>query len=117
MVIRDTFWNADEALSVYKRAHTVVGMEPHSLIMALAVGVPIMHTCPFTYGKKGWMFKDIVLGEWLFDIDKAPKEAIIKILLAIHTDYKTARQKAANGMDFVKQRQKDTMQTIRKIVA
>ncbi|MGV3589661.1 MAG: polysaccharide pyruvyl transferase family protein [Adhaeribacter sp.] len=116
IVVRDTFWNADEALSVYRRAHTVVGMEPHSLIMALAVGVPVIHTCPFTYGKKGWMFKDIGLGEWLFDIDKAPKEDIIKTLLTIHKDYKAARQKAAQGMAFVKQRQQDTVQTIRKVV-
>ena len=33
--------NADEAMSVYARAHSMFGIEPHSLIMALEV--PVIH--------------------------------------------------------------------------
>ena len=40
---RESFWSADEAMSVYARAHTMFGMEPHSLIMCLALGVPVVH--------------------------------------------------------------------------
>ena len=38
------FWNADEAASVFARAHTIVCHEPHSPIIALANGTPIIHT-------------------------------------------------------------------------
>lgn len=114
LVHRDKFWNADEALSVYKRARVVVGMEPHSLIMALAAGVPVIHTCPFTFGKKGWMFRDIGLGDWLFDVDKDPADAMTKTLLTIDSDNKAARAKAAAGMDFVKKRQRETMEVLKR---
>ncbi|WP_345954924.1 polysaccharide pyruvyl transferase family protein [Mucilaginibacter sp. PAMB04168] len=113
LVHRHEFWNADEALSVYKRARVVMGMEPHSLIMALAVGVPVIHTCPFSFGKKGWMFRDIGLPEWLFDIDKDDTATMQQALFHIHNNYTAARNKAAKAMQFVRQRQKDAMQVLK----
>ncbi len=65
----DYFWNADEAASVFARAHTVVCHEPHSPIIALANGTPIIHTYSEFHSPKCWMFKDIGLPEWLLEID------------------------------------------------
>jgi hypothetical protein len=40
----EAFWNADEAASVFARAHTVVCHEPHSPIIALGNGTQIIHS-------------------------------------------------------------------------
>ncbi|TDB67949.1 polysaccharide pyruvyl transferase family protein [Arundinibacter roseus] len=116
-VFRETFWNADEAMSVYARAHTIFGMEPHSLIMGLATGVPIMHARPVAHGRKGWMFQDIGLPEWLFDIDEAPASALQSTLTTIVKEYPAAKQKVQKAMTFVAQRQKATMDQLGKILS
>ncbi|WP_373331207.1 polysaccharide pyruvyl transferase family protein [Salmonirosea aquatica] len=113
-VFRDTFWNADEAMSVYARAHTIFGMEPHSLIMGLALGVPIIHARPLAHGRKGWMFRDIGLPEWLFDIDRVSSEQLIDTLMTIEKGYPQAKNKVTKAMAYVAERQKATMETVAK---
>lgn len=114
VVWRDSFWNADEAMSVYARAHSMFGIEPHSLIMGLALGVPVVHARALSHGRKGWMFRDIGLPEWLFDIDAASSADITKAVMAIHRDYPAAKAKVKKAMTFVADRQKATMQVVRK---
>ncbi|MGA0559154.1 polysaccharide pyruvyl transferase family protein [Larkinella sp. VNQ87] len=114
VVWRDSFWNADEALSVYARAHSMFGIEPHSLIMGLALGVPVVHARPLVHGRKGWMFRDIGLPEWLFDIDAAPASAMTEQVLKIHQNYPSAKEKVRKAMAFVAERQQAGMQVIRK---
>ncbi|GAB4021510.1 polysaccharide pyruvyl transferase family protein [Spirosoma koreense] len=117
VVWRDTFWNADEAMSVYARAHTIFGMEPHSLIMGLTLGVPILHAWPPSHGRKAWMFRDIGLPEWLFQVDESTAADWSKQLRLIHQDYAGARKKVATAMAFVKNRQAATMQVIKRAIA
>ncbi|GAA4470853.1 polysaccharide pyruvyl transferase family protein [Nibrella saemangeumensis] len=114
VVWRDTFWNADEAMSVYARAHSMFGIEPHSLIMGLALGVPVVHARPLAHGLKGWMFRDIGLPEWLFEIDQTPASAMSDELMKIHQNYPLAKEKVRKAMAFVADRQKVGMQVIRK---
>lgn len=116
VVWRGTYWNADEAMSVYARAHSMFGIEPHSLIMGLALGVPVVHARALSHGRKGWMFRDIGLSEWLFDIDQSTAADWAKQLLAIHRDYPGAKEKVRKAMDFVQKRQAATMQVVRKTV-
>lgn len=116
VVWRDSFWNADEAMSVYARAHCLFGIEPHSLIMGLALGVPVVHARALSHGRKGWMFRDIGLPEWLFDIDQAPAAAITDAVLNIHRNYAQAKAKVSTAMAFVAERQRAGMQVIRKNV-
>lgn len=97
----DEFWNADEAASVFARAHTVLCHEPHSPIIALANGTPIMHIFSEFHSPKCWMFKDIGLPEWLLEIDTTPKEKVIETLLAIEADYPAALAKVKKAMDYV----------------
>lgn len=113
VVVRDTFWNADEAMSVYARAHCIFGMEPHSLIMGMALGVPILHVRSVSHGRKGFMFRDIGLSEWLFEIDESNASEWLKPLLAIHDDYKLAKEKVRESMNFVHSKQAATMETVR----
>jgi hypothetical protein len=97
----DEFWNADEAASIFARAHTVICHEPHSPIIALANGTPIIHTYSEFHSPKCWMFKDIGLPEWLLEMDETPVEKIAETLFAIDADYAGAQAKVKKAMSYV----------------
>lgn len=97
----DEFWNADEAASIFARAHTVVCHEPHSPIIALANGTPIIHTYSEFHSPKCWMFKDIDLSEWLLEMDETPVEKVAGTLFAIDAGYPAAQAKVEKAMDYV----------------
>ena len=97
----DVFWNADEAASVFARAHTAVCHEPHSLIIALANGTPILHTYSEFHSPKCWMFADIGLPEWLLEFDSTPAEKMAQALFAIDADYPAAQARVKKAMAFV----------------
>jgi polysaccharide pyruvyl transferase WcaK-like protein len=113
----ETFWNADEAASVFARAHTAVCHEPHSLIIALANGTPVIHIYSEFHSPKCWMFKDIGLPEWLLEFDSTPAEKMQETLFAIDADYPAALAKVEKAMRFVQQRQADTMRVVKDILA
>ncbi|MGA0133901.1 MAG: polysaccharide pyruvyl transferase family protein [Opitutales bacterium] len=98
------FWNADEAASVFARAHTVVCHEPHSPIIALANGTPVIHPYSEFHSPKCWMFKDIGLSEWLLEMDETPAERMADVLFEIDRDHRRAREKAGRAMAFVHER-------------
>jgi polysaccharide pyruvyl transferase WcaK-like protein len=97
----DEFWNADEAASIFARAHTIVCHEPHSPIIALANGTPIIHTYSEFHSPKCWMFKDIGLPEWLLEMDETPVEKMAETLFAIDADYPAAQSKVNKAMAYV----------------
>ncbi|SKB00968.1 Polysaccharide pyruvyl transferase family protein WcaK [Prosthecobacter debontii] len=113
----EEFWNADEAASVFARAHTIVCHEPHSPIIALANGTPIIHTYSEFHSPKCWMFKDIGLNEWLLEFDETPVETMEETLLTIDADYPAALAKVKKAMEYVHQRQADTMKTVQQSMA
>lgn len=67
------------------------------------------------HGRKKWMFRDIGVPEWLFEIDQAPSSDITGAVLSIYKDYKTGKVKAQKAMDVVKSRQKETMAIVKKL--
>ena len=97
----ESFWNADEAASIFARAHTVVCHEPHSPIIALANGTPIIHTYSEFHSPKCWMFQDIGLPEWLLEMDETPIDQLTETLFAIDADYAGAQAKVKKAMAFV----------------
>ena len=116
IVNMDHFWNVDEAASVFARAHTAVCHEPHSLIIALANGTPIIHTFSEFHSPKCWMFRDIGLSKWLLEFDSTPASQMLAALLAIDADYKAAQAEVQKAMKFVAERQAATMQVVGKLV-
>jgi len=112
----DEFWNVDEACSFYKRAHTVICHEPHTPIMALAVGTPMMHTFSEFHSPKCWMFKDIGLEEWAPEFDSTPAEKMFEILMGIHKDYAGAEAKVKKAMTYVEERAQSQMKVLRSVV-
>ncbi len=70
VVWRENFWLTDEALSTYVRSAGLFGIEMHSPIMCVGNGVPAIVGRFEEQTSKGFMWRDIGLGEWLFDLDR-----------------------------------------------
>ena len=110
------FWNADEAASIFARAHTIVCHEPHSPIIALANGTPIIHTYSEFHSPKCWMFKDIGLGEWLLEMDETSVEKMAETLFAIDAGYPEAQAKVRKAMAYVHECFAGSMRHVRGVI-
>lgn len=110
IVWRENFWLTDEAVSTYVRSAGLFGLEMHSPIMSLGQGVPAI-VCRFDeQTSKGFMWRDIGLGEWLFDMDRDEDVSrIVPAVLAMAADPAAAKAKAAAARDVVQRRQRETM--------
>jgi hypothetical protein len=85
----------------------------HSPIICIGQGVPAIVCRFFEQTSKGYMWEDIGLGEWLFDMDKpADVERIVPAVLSIAKHPREAKRKALKARDFVRKRQKDTMNVL-----
>jgi polysaccharide pyruvyl transferase WcaK-like protein len=118
VVWRKDFWLTDEAISTYVRSSGLVSLEMHSPIMALGHGVPSI-VCRFAeQTSKGTMWSDIGLGEWLFDFDQPGDVArLLPTALALAKDPDAAKLKAARALEFVRLRQRETMEVVRRALA
>lgn len=115
VVWREEYWLTDEAISTYVRSAGIFGSEMHSPIMALGNGVPAI-VCRFEeQTSKGIMWRDIGLGDWLFDFDKEEEiKGVVPTVLAMAKDPEGSRAKAQKAMEFVKGRQVATMAALQK---
>jgi len=115
VVWREKFWLTDEALSTYVRSAGLFGIEMHSPIMCIGNGVPAI-VCRFEeQTSKGFMWRDIGLGDWLFDFDKEDEiKRLVPAVLEMVTKPDAAKQKVQKALTFVKERQAATMAVLRK---
>ena len=115
VVWREKFWLTDEAISTYIRSAGLVSSEMHSPIMALGNGIPAI-VCRFAeQTSKGTMWRDIGLGDWLFDLDQPDELArVAATALALAKDPAAAKAKAAKAQAVVQQHQKRTMEILQK---
>lgn len=118
VVWREKYWLTDEAISTYVRSAGIFGSEMHSPIMSIGNGVPAI-VCRFLeQTSKGIMWRDIGLGDWLFDFDNEEEmRRVVPTLLAMAKDPAGAKAKAAKALEFVRQRQRDTMGALGKNLA
>lgn len=115
VVWREKFWLTDEALSTYVRSAGLFGNEMHSPIMCVGNGVPAVVCRWARQTSKGYMWRDIGLGEWLFDYEKAGEtEKVAPTVLALAKDLPAARKKTAAAREFVQKRQRETMAVLKK---
>jgi polysaccharide pyruvyl transferase WcaK-like protein len=114
VVWRETYWLTDEAVSTYVRSSGLFGLEMHSPIMCLGNGVPAI-VCRFAeQTSKGFMWRDIGLGEWLFDMDREEEVArIVPAVLGLVRRPEEARDKVAQAQQVVTARQRETMAVVR----
>jgi polysaccharide pyruvyl transferase WcaK-like protein len=91
VVVRPDYWLTDEAASTYARAAAVVSLEMHSPIIAVAAGTPAVHVRQPTDTRKGQMWRDVGLGDWLFEVERTSGEEIAAALLGVARDEEAAR--------------------------
>jgi hypothetical protein len=117
VVWRAEYWLTDEALSTYVRSAGLFGLEMHSPIMCIGNGIPGL-VCRFDeQTQKGLMWRDIGLGDWLFDMDQPADVArIIPAVLELAKDPAAAKAKAAKALELVHQRQRETLAVVKKSV-
>ncbi len=114
-VWRPDYWLTGEALSTYIRSAGLFGNEMHSPIMCIGNGIPAIVCRWSEQTTKGFMWRDIGLGDWLFDFDKDEDcRRLPETVLALAKDLPAGRAKAAKARVFVEQRQRETMQVVKQ---
>jgi polysaccharide pyruvyl transferase WcaK-like protein len=118
VVWRQDYWLTDFAQSVYNRSAGLFGNEQHSPIMCIGHGIPAIVCRYREQTSKGFMWRDIGLGEWLFDhdFDEAEK-GLTPAVLAIVNDPKTAKAKALKAKGVADARMKRMMDVLRAELA
>lgn len=113
VVWRPDYWLTGEALSTYARSAGLFGNEMHSPIMCVGNGIPAIVCRWAEQTTKGFMWQDIGLGDWLFDMDDEDQvRRIVPAVLALATDPAAARAKAAEARAWVERRQRETMAVV-----
>lgn len=96
VVWREKYWLTDEALSTYRLSSGLFGLEMHSPIMCIGNGIPALVGRFDEQTSKGFMWRDIGLGEWLFNWDvPSEMEKFNETVLSLIREPDKARDKAA----------------------
>lgn len=115
VVWRETFWLTGEAVSTYVRSAGLFGAEMHSPIMCIGNGVPAIVCRWQEQTSKGFMWRDIGLGEWLFNFDDEAESArLVPAVLDLARDPQAAKAKAIAARDRVRDRQRQMVNTLKK---
>jgi polysaccharide pyruvyl transferase WcaK-like protein len=117
VVWRNRYWLTDEAISTYKLSAGIFGNEMHSPIMSVGNGIPAI-VCRFKeQTSKGIMWRDIGLGDWLFDLDlESEIEKIVPAVLALAQHPHKAKEKAQKARRVVEKRQLETMNVLKRAI-
>jgi polysaccharide pyruvyl transferase WcaK-like protein len=110
VVWRPDYWLTGEARSTYLRSAGLFGNEMHSPIMCIGAGIPAIVCRWKEQTSKGFMWQDIGLSDWLFDMDRpADVEKIVPTVLSLARRPKAARAKARQAQENVVRHQRKTM--------
>ncbi len=104
VTIMDRYWITAEAASVYARAAAIMSFEQHSPIMAIAAGTPAVMLRQPTDTRKGQMWYDIGLKDWIFEIDNSTGVQIAERIVQIGRDLPAARLIAEKARAFADER-------------
>jgi hypothetical protein len=115
VVWRPDYWLTAEAVATYVRSAGLFGNEMHSPILCIGNGVPAIVCRWAEQTSKGYMWEDIGLGDWLFDLDdEAAVARVAPAVLELAADPAAARAKAGAARDRVLALQKETMGVLRE---
>jgi polysaccharide pyruvyl transferase WcaK-like protein len=116
-VIKHDYWLPDEAISFYANAHSIISMECHTVIMAIAVGTPVFYLRQPQDTIKGQMFYDLGLNKWVFEIEQSTGKQIADRLIEVITDYEGARKYLGKAQKKVDKQYKQTFRLIDSILS
>ncbi|MES2706307.1 MAG: polysaccharide pyruvyl transferase family protein [Verrucomicrobiota bacterium] len=95
----DRYWLTPEACGVYAKAAALVSMEQHSPIMGIAAGVPSVLVRQPTDTRKGRMWYDLKMEDWVFEIDHTTGAQMASAITRIGQDLPAARSAATKARD------------------
>ena len=102
VVWRENYWLTNEALSTYRLSAGLFGHEMHSPIMCIGNGIPAIVCRWAEQTSKGYMWRDIGLNDWLFDLDKEDElQRVAATVLEMAQNPAGSKAKAAKARDFV----------------
>ena len=110
--VLDRYWLTAEAASVYAKAAAVISFEMHSPIMAVTAGTPAILLRQPTDTRKGQMWRDIGLHDWIFEIDQSAGRDIAARLMTIARDLPAARATVARAHGHARERMAAMMAAI-----
>ena len=115
VVWRPDYWLTGEAVSTYVRSAGLFGNEMHSPILCVGNGVPAMVCRWAEQTTKGLMWRDIGLGDWLFDFDREEDRArLVPAVLEMAKDPAGARVRTERALEFVRRRQREAMEVLER---
>lgn len=118
VVWRDKYWLTDEAISTYVGSAGLFGLEMHSPIMCIGNGVPALVGRFAEQTSKGTMWRDIGLGDWVFDMDQPDDVGrLVPTVLSLANDPAAVKAKAAKARMFVERRMRETMAVVARNVS
>ena len=112
----ETFWLPDTAASVYARARCVISLECHSPLIAIANGTPAFYVRQPEDTIKGQMYRDLGLGDWLFEIDSVDGDQIFERLSDVHENHERAQNLRAAAMTMAWERFEAVAETTREVL-
>jgi hypothetical protein len=117
VVLRKDYWLTDEAISVYIRSAGFFGNEMHSPIMCIGNGIPAIVCRWKEQTSKGFMWQDIGLGEWLFDLDNVKELShFIPTVMRIVQDKEYTQKLVMKAMDYIETRQNRMVNVLKEAV-
>lgn len=102
--VMDRYWLTPEACSVYAQAAALASIEQHSPIMGIAAGVPSVLLRQPTDTRKGRMWYDLKMNDWVFEIDATTGAQVAARLVQIGRNLPAARATAATARTFTHER-------------
>jgi polysaccharide pyruvyl transferase WcaK-like protein len=112
----EEFWTPDQALSVLSRARAYLNVDHHGALIALAAGVPCVHPRQRQAGRKAWIYNDLGLEDWLFEMGPDSADAVQAALLQIHRDGDGARVRAQRAAEIARKTHAERMGFMRGLL-
>lgn len=111
-VVKHGYWLPDEAASLYREAHTIVSLECHSPIIAIANGTPAFYLRQPEDTIKGQMYYDLGLDNWTFEIMESTGKQIADRLLQVNADYETSKRTVSSALSKVETQYDSSFRTM-----
>ncbi len=117
VVWKPDYWLTGEAISTYVHSAGLFGNEMHSPIMCIGHGIPAIVCRWAEQTTKGYMWEDIGLEDWLFDLDdEAQVQQVVPTVLDMAKNADKFRTKAMEAKRFVEKKQKETMVVLAEVM-
>ncbi|NND05314.1 MAG: polysaccharide pyruvyl transferase family protein [Saprospiraceae bacterium] len=113
VVWRPNYWLTGEAVSIYRHSLGLFGNEMHSPIMCIGQGIPALVGRWKEQTTKGFMWADIGLEDWLFDLDNPEDiDRIVPTVIDMALNNDAFQVKAVGAQKLVLAKQAMTMEIL-----